>query len=436
MIRRAQRAPTAYPVYLMIEGVFGFAFLTFATLSTLYRIETVGLNPFQLVLVGTALELAAFSFEVPTGILADLYSRRLSVIIGFFLFGIGFMFEGLLPYFVTVMIAQVIWGAGSTFISGALEAWVADELGEEGIGRVYLRGSQFHQIGRMLGIPLAVALGSISLAVPLVAGGVILVVLGVLLVFVMPETGYTPAPRGERTTFGSMTDTFREGVGTIRGRPVLITIVVIAVLWGAASEGYDRLSQNHLVDNFSFPSLPAGPLDDVVVWFGLISAVGMAISIAAAELVRRKIDTDSHQAVARTLLFATTMVIVSLVGFALAGSFGLALGFMWLIGIFRDLHSPLTVAWLNQNIASRVRATVISMSSQADAFGQMFLGPVLGLIATLVSLRVNFMVSAAIIMPALYLYVRSLRSDTRLVPAVGEALVEEREEQAAERVGE
>lgn len=412
MIRRLP----AYPVYLMIEGVFGFAFLTFATLSTLYRIETVGLNPFQLVLVGTALELAAFSFEVPTGILADLYSRRLSVIIGFFLFGVGFMFEGLLPYFVTVMIAQVIWGAGWTFISGALDAWVADELGEEGVGRVYLRGSQFHQIGRMLGIPLAVGLGSISLAVPLVAGGVILIGLGVALVFVMPETGYTPAPRGERTTFGSMTDTFREGVGTIRGQPVLATIIVIAVLWGAASEGYDRLSQNHLVDNFSFPRLPAGPLDDVVVWFGLISLVGMAISIAMAEVVRRKIDTDSHQAVARTLLSATAMVIVSLVGFALAGSFGLALGFMWLIAIFRDLHSPLTVAWLNQNLSSRVRATVISMSSQADAFGQMFLGPVLGLIATVVSLRVNFLVSAAIIVPALYLYLRSLRG--RVVPAV------------------
>ncbi len=432
MIRRLP----PYPVYLMIQGVFGFAFLTFATLSTLYRIETVGLNPFQLVLVGTALEIAAFSFEVPTGILADLYSRRLSVIVGFLLFGLGFMFEGLLPFFITVMIAQVIWGAGWTFISGALEAWVADELGEEGIGRVYLRGSQLNQIGRMLGIPLAVGLGSISLAVPLVAGGAILVGLGLLLVFVMPETGYTPAPRGEQTTFGSMTDTFRDGVSAIRGRPVLVTIILIAVLWGAASEGYDRLYQNHLVDNFSFPDLPVGPLDNVVVWFGLISAVGMVISIGVAELVRRRIDTDSHQAVARTLLLSTMMVIVSLVGFALAGSFGLALGFMWMISIFRDLHSPLTTAWLNQSLSSRVRATVISMSSQADAFGQMFIGPVLGLIATIVSLRVNFLVSAGIITPALYLYLRSLRDGPEKRIGSTGRIVDEGDEQPVGSVGE
>jgi uncharacterized membrane protein len=31
------------------------------------------------------------TFEVPTGVLADTYSRRLSVIIGFFLVGAGFM---------------------------------------------------------------------------------------------------------------------------------------------------------------------------------------------------------------------------------------------------------------------------------------------------------------------------------------------------------
>jgi DHA3 family tetracycline resistance protein-like MFS transporter len=399
-----------------MEGVFGFAFITFSTLSMLYRIETVGLNPFQLVLVGTVLEIAAFSFEVPTGILADLYSRRLSVIIGMFLFGLGFMFEGLFPYFITVLIAQVIWGAGWTFTSGAREAWIADELGEEGIGRVYLRGSQITQAGWILGIPLAVALGSISYAAPMVAGGALFVLLGLFLVVVMPEHGFTPAPRGERTTFGSMADTFREGIGTIRGRPALITIVAVAVLWGAASEGYDRLWAKHLVDNFSFPDLPTGPLDNVVVWFGLIEIVGMGISIAVAEVLRRKINTDSHYAVARTLLFSTSVVLLSLAGFALAGSFGLAIGFIWTIAIFRELNHPLTIAWLNQSLSSRVRATVISMRSQADALGQMFGGPVLGLIATVVSLRVNFLVSAAIVLPALYLYVRTLRG-TALTPS-------------------
>src|SRR3712207_8897308 len=38
--------------------------------------------------------------------------------------------EGSVPVFVAVLVAQVIWSAGYTFISGALQAWIADEVGE------------------------------------------------------------------------------------------------------------------------------------------------------------------------------------------------------------------------------------------------------------------------------------------------------------------
>jgi hypothetical protein len=77
--------------------VFGLAFMLYATIASVYRIQTVGLNPLQLVLVGTALELAVLIFEVPTNVFADTYGRRRSVIVGFFLIGAGFSFEGALP---------------------------------------------------------------------------------------------------------------------------------------------------------------------------------------------------------------------------------------------------------------------------------------------------------------------------------------------------
>jgi DHA3 family tetracycline resistance protein-like MFS transporter len=48
--------------------------------------------------VGTVLEVAVFLFEIPTGLLSDLKSRRLSVIIGFLFVGFGFLVEGLFPY--------------------------------------------------------------------------------------------------------------------------------------------------------------------------------------------------------------------------------------------------------------------------------------------------------------------------------------------------
>ncbi len=79
------------PVYLLFSGATAlFSTLVF-TLNLVYQATVVGLSPFQLVLVGTVLEATCFLFEVPTGIVADLYSRRLSIIIGFVLIGTGFL---------------------------------------------------------------------------------------------------------------------------------------------------------------------------------------------------------------------------------------------------------------------------------------------------------------------------------------------------------
>ena len=64
----------------------------------IYFVEVVGLDALQLVLIGTALEVSAFLFEVPTGVVADVYSRRLSVIIGTILLGFGFMLAGSIPF--------------------------------------------------------------------------------------------------------------------------------------------------------------------------------------------------------------------------------------------------------------------------------------------------------------------------------------------------
>ncbi len=88
-----------YTVFLFQEFTASLLFAVIFTANILYQVQTVGLNPFQLVLVGTLLELTAFIAEVPTGTIADVYSRRLSIIIGYVMVGCGLMLEGSIPQF-------------------------------------------------------------------------------------------------------------------------------------------------------------------------------------------------------------------------------------------------------------------------------------------------------------------------------------------------
>src|SRR5512136_442530 len=177
----------AYKFYLFIETASSlFYFLAFTAMS-LYEIHVAGLSPLQLVLVGTTLELTVLLCEVPTGIVADVYSRRLSIIIGLCLVGLGFLLEGLLPLFGTILLAQVLWGLGYTFTSGATQAWLSDEIGEGPANQAFLRANKFSLGGALAGMLLAILLGSRQVNLPILASGGLFMFLAAILSLAMPE---------------------------------------------------------------------------------------------------------------------------------------------------------------------------------------------------------------------------------------------------------
>ena len=396
----------AYRVYLILSGVSSLFFRLIFTVNLVYEAQVVGLTPLQLVLVGTTLEIVCFSFEIPTGIVADLYSRRLSVIIGFLLIGIGFTIEGSLPFFWAMLVTQVFWGIGATFTSGALEAWIVDEVGEERMGRVFIRGAQAEQVGGIVGIVLSVALASIALALPVVVGGVLFVGLTVFLIAVMPENGFTPTPRLTRSSWQSMGHTLRESLRLVRVSPMLLMFLAVALVLGLYSEGFDRLWQAHLLRDLTLPVL--GTFQPVV-WFGIISMGAMMLVALTTEILRRRLDMQNQTAIARTLMAIYGMMVGALLVFALAGNFWLALIGLWALDTLRGASAPILSAWSNLYIDSKVRATVLSSFSQVNAIGQIGGGPVVGLIGERWGLRAALSTSALLLAPIVWLVARASR---------------------------
>ncbi len=351
--------------------------------------------------------MAVLIFEVPTGVLADTYGRRRSVIAGFLLMGSGFALEGAVPTFAAVLAAQAIWGVGYTFISGALEAWIADEAPERNLGRVYLRGEQADYIGSLIGVFGSVLLAQLFfLNVPLLTGGLLTIALGVTLFFVMPERRFQPSPRHGRSSLQQVRETARGGVRLVRARPVLILLLAVAVFTGMSEEGFDRLYAKHFLDGLGLPSL--GALEPVV-WFGIISAVSLILSYIAAEVIGRRLNVGDAAVAARLLLVLNALTIAGMLAFALAGNFAFALAAFWAASLTRTLAEPLYLTWLNEGLEPGVRATVISMGSQAGAFGEASAGPVIGAIGNLAGVRAALTVAAIILSPAILLYARAIR---------------------------
>ncbi len=385
--------------YLFLQGFSTLAFTLITIVNLIYQVETVHLNALQLVLVGTVLEASAFLFEIPTGIVADLYSRRLSVLIGLVLIGLGFTLEGLIPFFWAVAATQVIWGIGFTFTSGAQEAWLADEIGEERMSPILLRAEQISQLCMLLAIPLSVGLALIQINLPIVIGGLLHILLAIFLFFTMPEDGFHPLPREEREGWRQMGQTLREGIKAVRFHPVLLTLFLATAFAGMSSEGYDRLWTKHMLDTIHLPALWHLP---VVMWFGIISMVTALLSILAMEIIQRRVDTLKHAAWTLLLLDSARMVTIGV--FALAGQFGLAVAAVLATSLVRTIRQPIYTSWLNQRLDSNVRATINSLASQVDALGQIIGGPFIGLIATIGSLRGALVATALVLLPTLIFY--------------------------------
>ena len=141
---------------------------------------------------------------------------------------------------------------------------------------------------------------------------------------------------------------------------------------GAGSEAFDRLRELHILSNFTLPAAPDLP---VIAWFALINLVSLVASIAAVEVARRRIDTESHLGAARLLLVLHVVLIGMVLAFGLAVSFEMAALSYLVTRIVRRVAMPIAAAWINLGLTSDVRATVHSMNSQADALGQIAGGP-------------------------------------------------------------
>lgn len=257
------------------------------------------------------------------------------------------------------------------------------------------------------------ALASVQLNLPVLVGGGLFLALAMLLLLVMPERGFKSAPHEDRSSWQAVAKTTRSGLRLIQERPILLTFLAITAFAGLFSEGFDRLWTAHLLTDFSMPTL--GPFQPVA-WFGVISVGSTLLNLGVTEVIKRRLDINRHRAVANLLLAFTVGLIASILAFALAGNFWIALVTLWCARVFRDVQEPIFRTWQVQRIDPTVRATVLSLDGQVNALGQIAGGPAVGAIGN-ISLRAALVVAGVALSPALLLFVRARRQGTvRLSP--------------------
>jgi hypothetical protein len=284
---------------------------------------------------------------------------------------------------------------------------LADEVGADKVGPIFLRGARWGQAGAVVGLLIQVAVGTQSLRAGVILGGVFTVLAGIGCAVFMPETAFRRRPRHERASaLVEMRTTAARGARFAWAAPVIMLLVGVELFMGGSAEAFDRLKEAHFLRDVGLPAV--GSLDPVI-WFGIFWLVGMLLNIAAIGSLIKSVERGGRQTVAYFLFGFTAIELVAMLVFALTGSTWVAIA--GLLGVFfcRNMQGPLYDTWLNEQITdSSVRATVISLTGQANAVGQAGGGPVLGAIGNLWGIRAALATGALAIGPALGLYARAI----------------------------
>ncbi|NUP15605.1 MAG: MFS transporter [Streptomyces sp.] len=394
-----------YRLYLgMRLGMSFLAALAFTT-SVVYWVKDAGLNPFQLVVLGTVLEGVYFLLQLPTGLLADLVSRRGCVVVGVLTYAGGLVMQGASPAYLNLLLAQAVLALGAALMSGAQDSWAADELRESEMTPVFLRAARLGLVGTIAGSLLSGVLAMISLNAPLLVSGILMAAGGLALALLMPENHFHPRKSGaglRRTVLqqakkdvGEQLRASRQATRMVPGLFLLLGMTLFVGLW---SESFDRLSGDFLLQDVTFPHVLGL---EPAAWFSLISCVTSVLGFFVAGWAGRRTERLGSGAIVGMLLLFTSVTAVGVMGLSLAETFPVALMFLLLVSAARPIYEPLANGWLVVRVDSSVRATTLSARDMFDSGGQIVGGPLVGAIGSAVSVRAALMSGAAVLVPAI-----------------------------------
>lgn len=322
-------------------------------------------------------------FEVPTGAVADAFSRKWSVIIGLLVAGISAVGMGLTESYPLLLVLFGINGIGFTFFSGAEDAWVIDNLifldREDLVEHFYSRNQAIMYLGMFLG-PLAAGamVGAWGIRPLWFVWGGGYIISAVALTAISEH--YTPTRNKEVT---AMRQTYRQTIETLqllrRDRNLGLAFLVTAF---TAMLFLDNGFWQPLLIDLELPLAGIGYLGAAA------AAVGVVISLLIPKFHRRDFRL--------LLVFATVakMAILVVLPMLFGPRYLIASAMFIAVEAAGTFEGPLLNPYIQQRVPSQLRATVMSVKSMVSKLIMGAGGIVFGAVADNTSLRTVFPIIA------------------------------------------
>ncbi len=337
-------------------------------------------------------------FEIPTGIIADTWGRRISYLLG----TITLSTSTLLYLLAWEMHAPFIWwaatsillGLGFTFFSGATEAWLVDALHFTNFkGTLESVFAKAQIVGGIAMLSGSVAGGLIAqvtnLGVPYILRALLLGITFVVAFFKMKDLGFKP--KTSKHPIKDMKKIFDTSVDLgLKNPPVRWVMLAAPFTTGVSFYAFYAMQPYLLklwgdAHAYGIAGLAAA-----------IVAGAQIIGGFAVPHIKKVFDKRTS-----FLIFNVVLSAILLIAIGLTHNFWVAIGLLVLWGMGSAAIMPIRQAYMNGLIPAGARATVLSFDSLMGSSGGVFVQPVLGKIADMSSYGLSYIGGAVFQLVAL-----------------------------------
>lgn len=339
-----------------------------------------GFNYIEIAIFEVLFHISSLLFEIPTGVVADLFGRKTSRILGilFYLVYIVLLLSSSNIYIISL--AFIICGLSYTLESGAGEALVYDSLKEDNNEKNFMkvngRKEVILQSASFTALMVSGMLFDIHFNLPfLLTGGVF--ILGLIMILMMKEV---EIKHEKKTIKELLKNQFIISTQIVLKNKRLFFLIIIGALMLAPITTIFFFIQNRL-DELSFS-------------FTLITIILALHALAAAMggLLAQKLEKKYGE---KNILFFIPLFIVSCFWLLNIGQF-MIIPFI-IVGFFDSIFYVVLTDYINKMVSSNMRATVLSFFGMAFSLVMIVIFMLVGIVGELVSLQSAFIVLGVIV---------------------------------------
>lgn len=308
--------------------------------------------------------------EIPTGIVADKYGRKISLALGALLFGIDLLIFGLVKDYYVLYLAEFLGAVGFTLISGADKALIYDSLIEmkrEQDGSYYLsRYEAAGTFGMLLSFPLGslIAGGTFikypgSLPITFILSGLFSILALFVYLFMKEPERHNPTENFLKLGI--------DGLKYLYGNKVLRAFAINSVVISAIT-----------FFMFWFYQPLAGSAGIDIAYYGFI---GAGSNLFATILLFNTHRLEKIFGMRNILFYSALIPALLFIGVGIIRNVYFVLISILFITGLKLLRAPILSDYMNKHIESQNRATVLSSVSLMERIIIAVFYPVVGLLA-------------------------------------------------------